>query len=49
MPLLAGALLDQVRRRGDAAAVAEARSIFAELGATRWLERLDPELGAVPA
>jgi hypothetical protein len=40
-PLLAGALLDSVRRRGDGGALAEARTIYEELGATRWLERID--------
>jgi hypothetical protein len=44
--LLAGALLDAVRRRGDADALAEVREIYAELGATRWLERLDVQVGA---
>jgi hypothetical protein len=48
-PLLGAALLDQVRRRADADAVAEARAIYTELGATRWLDRLDAELGAVTA
>jgi hypothetical protein len=40
-PLLAGALLDSVRRRGDGGALAEARAIYEELGATCWLERID--------
>jgi tetratricopeptide (TPR) repeat protein len=40
-PLLAGALLDSVRRRGDGGALAEARAIYEELGATRWLKRLE--------
>jgi class 3 adenylate cyclase/tetratricopeptide (TPR) repeat protein len=36
-----GALLDIHRRHGDEAALAEARTICSELGATRWLERID--------
>jgi tetratricopeptide (TPR) repeat protein len=40
-PLLAAALLDRARRRGDAEALAEARAIYSELAATRWLERID--------
>jgi len=40
-PLLANALLERASRRGDAAALAEARAIYEELGATRWLERVD--------
>jgi len=44
-PRLALALLERVRRRDEPAALAEARSIYAELGATRWLERVDAELG----
>ncbi len=48
-PLLATALLARARRSDDAEALSEARSIYEELGATRWLERLDAELGAVPA
>ena len=39
-PLLVGALLDRVRRRGDELALAEARQILEDLGATRWLEQL---------
>ena len=48
-PLLAAALVDQVRRRGDAEALTEARAILESLGATRSLERLNTELGAVTA
>ena len=44
-PAVADALLDAVRRRGDAEAVAQAREIYIELGATRRLERIDAELG----
>jgi class 3 adenylate cyclase/tetratricopeptide (TPR) repeat protein len=44
-PLLAGALLDAVRRRGDVEALSQVREIYADLGANRWLERLDAELG----
>ncbi len=40
-PLLAGALLDRARRRDDADALSEARTIYEELGATRWLGRLE--------
>jgi hypothetical protein len=40
-PFLAGALLDIVRRRGDTEALAQVRAIYAELGATRWLERIE--------
>ena len=39
-PLLAKTLLERAARHEDAAALAEARSIYSELGATRWLERL---------
>jgi hypothetical protein len=47
-PLLARALLDRWRRRADAQALAEARAICIELGATRWLEALpDPERTAL--
>jgi hypothetical protein len=45
-PLLVGALLDAARRRGDAEALAEARTICEELGAKRWLERIDAEFAA---
>ncbi len=47
-PLLARALSDQVRRRGEPDALAEARQIFEELGATFWLSVLDRTAG-VPA
>jgi class 3 adenylate cyclase/tetratricopeptide (TPR) repeat protein len=40
-PMLARALLDRWRRRHDLEALAEARAIYAELGATRWLARID--------
>jgi tetratricopeptide (TPR) repeat protein len=40
-PLLARALVELGSMIGDAEALAEARAIFADLGATRWLERLD--------
>jgi hypothetical protein len=45
-PLLAGALLESARRRDDPEALAEARAIYRELGATRWLERVDERWGA---
>jgi hypothetical protein len=44
-PLLAHALLDQARRHEDKVALGEARAIYAELGATRWLARLDAMTG----
>jgi class 3 adenylate cyclase/predicted ATPase len=44
-PLLARTLLERARRREDEAALARARAIYAELGATRWLERIDHEFG----
>lgn len=40
-PLLAQALLERARRTDDAEARAEARAIYEELGATRWLERIE--------
>ena len=40
-PLLARALLEHGRRREDPEALAEARAIYTDLGATRWLARLD--------
>jgi hypothetical protein len=45
-PLLAHALLESARRREDAGALTEARGIYRELGATRWLERVDERWGA---
>jgi class 3 adenylate cyclase/tetratricopeptide (TPR) repeat protein len=42
-PLLAQALLERARRHGDSEALAEARAIYEQLGAVRWLERIaDP-------
>jgi class 3 adenylate cyclase/tetratricopeptide (TPR) repeat protein len=40
-PALAEALLDAVRRRSDPDALAEVRDIYCELGAVRWLERIE--------
>jgi class 3 adenylate cyclase len=40
-PLLARALLERAHRHDDAEALDEARLIYEELGATRWLERVD--------
>jgi class 3 adenylate cyclase/tetratricopeptide (TPR) repeat protein len=40
-PLLAQTLVERHRRTGDAEALAQARAIYTELGATRWLARLD--------
>jgi hypothetical protein len=47
-PLLAKALLERAHRGGDAQARAEARAIYQDLGARRWLERIDqvPEVAA---
>ncbi len=47
-PMLAQALLERARRRQDGEALAEARVIYQELGAKRWLERID-ELSEVAA
>jgi hypothetical protein len=44
-PLLALALLERHRRRGDEEAFGEARAIYADLGATRWLNRIDEPSG----
>jgi class 3 adenylate cyclase/tetratricopeptide (TPR) repeat protein len=44
-PLLALALLERNRRRGDDEALAEARAIYADLGATAWLTRIDEPSG----
>jgi hypothetical protein len=44
-PLLALALLERHRRRGDEEALAEARAIYADLGATSWLARIDEPSG----
>ncbi len=40
-PLLARALFERARRREDAEALAEARAIYEQLGASRWLARID--------
>lgn len=40
-PLVARVLLERARRREDAPALDEARAIYADLGATRWLARLE--------
>ncbi len=39
-PLLAQALLERARRHDDGEAFSEARAIYTELGASRWLERI---------
>jgi hypothetical protein len=44
-PLLARALLERTRRRRDDEALVEARAIYAELGAERWLTRIDEASG----
>ena len=46
-PLLAKALLERSRRREDAAACGEARAICEELGAKRWLAKIDEGSGVV--
>jgi class 3 adenylate cyclase/tetratricopeptide (TPR) repeat protein len=46
-PLLARALLDRARRRDDPEALAEARAIYADLGATRYLAQLEQPSRAV--
>ena len=38
-------LLERARRREDPDAVAEARAIYAELGATRWLAGIEDPAG----
>jgi tetratricopeptide (TPR) repeat protein len=47
-PLLAQALLERARRHGDAEALDEARAIYEELDAARWLARID-EASGIPA
>jgi hypothetical protein len=42
-PLLARTLLERARSGQDMAALAQARDIYAQLGATRWLERIKDE------
>lgn len=44
-PLLAQALLERAGRRDDADALLEARAIYEDLGAVRWLERLEAQMG----
>jgi tetratricopeptide (TPR) repeat protein len=44
-PLLARALLEHARRREDREALAEARAIYSELGATRWLAGIEDPAG----
>ncbi|MEO9024258.1 MAG: adenylate/guanylate cyclase domain-containing protein [Solirubrobacteraceae bacterium] len=46
-PRLAQALLERARRRVEPEALAEARAIYEDLRATRWLSRLDQEFGVV--
>ncbi len=41
-PLLAQTLVERARHHADMDALAEARSIYEELGAIRWLERIRP-------
>ena len=40
-PLLARTLAERGRHHGDADALGESQSIYEELGASRWLERID--------
>jgi hypothetical protein len=47
-PLLAQALSEHARRSGDGGALAEARAICSELGATRWLEQIG-QASEIPA
>jgi class 3 adenylate cyclase/tetratricopeptide (TPR) repeat protein len=47
-PLLARTLIERARRRHDPEALTEARSICIDLGAVRWLARIDA-LNEVPA
>ena len=42
-PLLARTLLERARSEQDLAALAQSRDIYAQLGATRWLERIKDE------
>jgi class 3 adenylate cyclase/predicted ATPase len=44
-PRLAQALLERARRSPDSGGLTEARAIYAGLGASRWLERIDQEFG----
>ena len=44
-PLLALALVERARRRDDPEALSEARAIYEELGAVRWLARLETTVG----
>jgi hypothetical protein len=46
-PLLARALMERAARREDPEALAEAREICTELGASRWLAGLETADGAV--
>jgi tetratricopeptide (TPR) repeat protein len=44
-PLLAQTLIERHRRRADEDALAEARAIYADLGAANWLSRIDEPSG----
>ena len=46
-PQLARTLLERARRRDDRGALDEARSIYEQLGASRWLEQVDKEFEVV--
>ena len=48
-PLIAQVLIERGRRHDDAGALAEAREICLELGATRWLSDLGEVVQATPA
>jgi hypothetical protein len=44
-PQLARTLLERARRHDDPAALAEARALYEELAAVRWLGRLEATIG----
>ena len=46
-PRLAQALVERARRTGDSDALAEARAIYSQLGATQWLARVNQEFEVV--
>jgi hypothetical protein len=46
-PRLAACLLERARRRGESEPLLEARTVYGELGAIHWLERVAREFGAV--
>jgi hypothetical protein len=46
-PRLAQALVERARRREEPRPLAEARAIYDELRASRWLARIDQDFGVV--